>query len=180
MPPKGPGSLPFNSNADDDRRAALAEWLVSPQNPFFARSIVNRIWYHMTGKGIVEPVDDFRDSNPPRNEALLDALARDFVDSGYDFKRIVRVIAQSRTYQLSARTNKSNALDEKYFSHASTRLLSAEVLLDAISSSTGIAEKFPGLPSGTRAVQLPDPEVHHEFLQAFGQPSRELVCECSS
>ena len=179
MPAKGPGSAPFAGSPDDDRRVLLAKWLVSPENPFFARSIVNRIWYHMVGKGIVEPVDDFRDSNPPRNEALLDALAKDFVDHGYDFKRIVKAIANSRTYQLSARTNKSNAMDEKYFSHASTRLLSAEVLLDAISSSTGVAEKFAGLPAGTRAVQLPDPEVNHEFLQAFGQPSRELVCECA-
>lgn len=179
MPPKGPGSGPFTGDPNADRRELLAKWLVSPENPFFAKSIVNRIWYHMNGKGIVEPVDDFRDSNPPRNEALLDALAKDFVEHGYDFKRIVRAIANSRTYQLSARTNPTNATDEKYFSHASTRLLSAEVLLDAISSSTGVPEKFAGLPAGTRAVQLPDPEVNHEFLQAFGQPSRELVCECA-
>lgn len=176
MTPQAPGSEPF---AADDRQRALAEWLTGEENPFFARSVVNRIWFHLFSKGIVEPVDDFRDSNPPRIESLLNALAADFVQSGFDYKQIVRTILRSRTYQLSAQTGPTNAEDTKYFSHAYTQLLPAEVLLDALSQATGVSEKFPGLPLGTRAVQLPDPEVNHGFLQAFGQPSRELVCECA-
>jgi hypothetical protein len=178
MPPKAPGGEPFAA-APTDRRAELARWLTEPSNPFFAKSTVNRIWFHLMGKGIVDPVDDFRESNPPSNEPLLDALAKEFVDHRYDFRHIVRIIVSSRTYQLSARPLPSNAGDEKYFSRCYTKLLPAEVLLDAISTSTGVQEKFAGLPVGTRAVELPDPEVNHEFLQAFGQPSRELVCECA-
>lgn len=177
MPPKAPGSPAFSDA--DDRRGHLAQWLTSPDNPFFAPSVVNRIWYHLLGKGIVDPVDDFRDSNPPRNQELLDALAKDFVEHDYDFKHTVRLILNSRTYQLSAKTNEFNKSDEKYFSRAYPRLLPAEVLLDAISAATAVPEKYPGLPLGTRAVELPDGEVGNEFLQAFGQPSRELVCECA-
>lgn len=178
MPPKAPGEPPFEADSED-RRTLLAQWLTAAGNPFFAKSVVNRIWFHLLGKGIVDPVDDFRDSNPPRNEELLDALADDFVKSGYDFKGVVRTILNSRTYQLSARPNEFNETDEKYFSRAYPKLLPAEVLLDAVSSATGSPEKFPGLPLGTRAVELPDGEIGHEFLQAFGQPSRELVCECA-
>lgn len=176
MAPKAPGSAPFNEGVD--RRIPLADWLASPANPYFAKSVVNRVWYHLLGKGIVDPVDDFRDSNPPRNEPLLNHLSSEFEKSKYDFKNLVRSILLSRTYQASARTNENNADDEKYFSHAYSRLLPAEVLLDALSSATAVAEKYAGLPIGTTAVDLPDPEVSHEFLRAFGQPSREIVCEC--
>lgn len=179
MAPKAPGDPPPPIGADEDRRLALARWLTRPDNPFFAKSVVNRIWYHLMGRGIVEPVDDFRDSNPPSNEDLLNALAQDFQRSGYDFQRIVRTILNSRAYQESARPNKTNGEDEKYFSKAQTKLLPAEVLLDAISTATLVPEKFPGLPLGTRAVELPDGEFNHSFLQAFGQPSRELACECA-
>ncbi|GIW79730.1 MAG: surface protein [Gemmatales bacterium] len=161
-----------------DRREVLARMVVSKENTCFAKSVVNRIWYHLIGRGIVEPVDDFRESNPPANDALLTALAEEFVKSNYDIKHIIRTIMNSRTYQLSAQTNRFNEKDEKYFSHAVTRLLTAEQLLDAICFATGVPEKFPGMPLGTRAVQLPDGEINHPFLKTFGQPGRELACEC--
>jgi hypothetical protein len=161
-----------------DRREALAEVLATGSNPFFAKSVANRVWYHLNGRGIVDPVDDFRDSNPSANDALLDALAKDFVAHQFDVKYLIRVIMNSRTYQLSAQTNDFNKDDNKYFSHAVTKLLPAEPLLDAICAATEVPEKFAGLPLGTRAVQLPDGEVNHPFLKTFGQPARELACEC--
>jgi hypothetical protein len=161
-----------------DRRRVFAEWLTAQGNPFFARSVVNRVWFHLTGRGIVDPVDDFRDSNPSANDALLDALAQDFVARGFDVKHIIRVIMNSRTYQLSTQTDELNKDDNKYFSHAVTKLLTAEQLLDAICAATDVPEKYPGLPPGTRAAQLPDGEINHVFLKTFGQPGRELACEC--
>jgi hypothetical protein len=162
----------------EDRRTLLAAWLTSPGNPFFAKSVANRVWFHLMGKGIVDPVDDFRDSNPSCNDELLDALAKDFVKNKFDMKHLVRIIMKSRTYQLSAQPNDSNKDDSKYFSHAVTKLLTAEQLLDAICDFTAVPERFAGLPSGTRAIQLPDGEVNHPFLKTFGQPARELACEC--
>jgi hypothetical protein len=123
-------------------------------------------------------VDDFRDSNPSANDEQLSALARDLGEHHFDIKHLIRVILNSRTYQLSAQTNDFNKDDNKYFSHAVTRLLTAEQLLDAICAATGVPEKFAGLPLGTRATQLPDGEVNHVFLKTFGQPARELACEC--
>ena len=174
-----------------DRREVLAELATSSENPFFAKATVNRLWFHLLGKGIVDPPDDFRDSNPSCNDELLDALARDFVDRQFDVKRLIRTIVSSRTYQLSAHANSSNQDENKYFSHAlvTRKRLSAEVLLDAICAATGVPEKFTGVPPGTRAVQLPDGQViftggnyaswdRHPFLKAFGQPAREAVCEC--
>ncbi len=161
-----------------DRRPVLAQWLTSGDNPFFAKSTVNRIWYHLNGRGIVDPVDDFRDSNPSANDELLDALARDFVANKFSFKHLIKVIMTSRTYQLSAQANADNKDDNKYFSHATTKMLPAEVLLDALCDAMEVPEKFPGLPLGTRAIQLPDGDVNHPFLKTFGQPARELACEC--
>jgi hypothetical protein len=161
-----------------DRREVLAEWLTSPGNPFFAKSVVNRVWFHLMGKGIVDPVDDFRDSNPSSNDELLDALAKDFAAKKFDLRQLVKTIMTSRTYQLSAVPNETNKDDAKYFSHAVTKLLTAEQLLDALCDVTAVPEKFAGLPAGTRAVQLVDGEVNHPFLKAFGQPARELACEC--
>jgi hypothetical protein len=161
-----------------DRREVLADWLTGGDNPFFAKSVVNRIWYHLNGRGIVDPVDDFRDSNPSANDELLDALARDFVFHKFDVKHVIRVIMNSRTYQLSAEASKLNADDNKYFSHSVTKLLTAEQLLDALCTVTEVPEKFPGMPPGTRAVQLPDGDANHPFLKTFGQPARELACEC--
>jgi hypothetical protein len=174
--------LPLTGTAElsgeGDRREAFVGWLVKPDNPFFAKVEVNRIWGHLFGRGIVEPVDDFRDSNPPSSAALISALADDFANNGYDRRRVMRTILNSRTYQLSSRKSEFNAEDVKYFSHANTRLLSAEQLLDAICRVTGVAEKFAGLPSGTRATQLPSPDVDIEFLKVFGQPARETACAC--
>jgi hypothetical protein len=177
--------------ANKDRRAVLADLVTSAENPFFAKSTVNRIWYHLMGKGIVDPPDDFRDSNPSANDELLDALAKDFSANRFDVKRIIRAVAGSRAYQLSSHANEFHRHDEKYFSRALVKhkRLSAEVLLDAVCAATGVPEKFTGFPPGTRAVGLPDGQVidtggqyaswdRHPFLKAFGQPAREAACEC--
>ena len=178
MKPRYPGIGDVDVKPGEDRRSGLADWLTSPGNPFFAKSVANRVWFHLMGKGIVDPVDDFRDSNPSCNDELLDALAKDFADSKFDMKRLVKTIMKSRTYQLSAQPNDTNRDDGKYFSHAVTKLLTAEQLLDALCDATAVPEKFAGLPAGTRAIQLPDGEVNHPFLKTFGQPARELACEC--
>ena len=161
-----------------DRRESLGKWMSSPDNPFVPKSVVNRIWFHLMGRGIVDPVDDFRDSNPSANDDLLDELARDFVKNKFDTKQLIRTIMNSRTYQLSAQTNEFNKDDNKYFSHAVTKLLTAEQLFDALCQVTEVPEKFVGHPLGTRSVQLPDGEANHPFLKTFGQPARELACEC--
>ena len=161
-----------------DRRESLGKWMASGDNPFVPKSIVNRIWFHLMGRGIVDPVDDFRDSNPSANDDLLDALAKDFVANKFDAKHLIRTVMNSRTYQLSAQTNEFNKDDNKYFSHAVTKLLTAEQLFDALCQVTEVPEKFAGHPLGTRSVQLPDGETNHPFLKTFGQPARELACEC--
>jgi hypothetical protein len=178
MKPKALGGPTFEDPALADRRTALAAWLTGPENPFFAKSLVNRVWFHLLGRGIVEPVDDFRDSNPASNDELLDGLTAAFVQSGFDLKVLIRSILSSRTYQLSARTNELNADDALYFSHAYTKLLPAEVLLDAISTVTGTVTPFDGLPKGSRAIQIPDGKMENPFLKTFGRPARELACEC--
>jgi hypothetical protein len=178
MAPKFMGGSVATVPPTKDRREVLAEWLTGEDNPFFAKSVVNRIWYHLNGRGIVDPVDDFRDSNPSANDELLDALAKDFVAHKYDAKHLIRTIMNSRTYQLSAEVNDLNREDNKYFSHAVTKLLTAEQLLDGLCAVTEVPEKFAGMPLGARAVQLPDGEVNHPFLKTFGQPARELACEC--
>ena len=164
--------------ADQDRRIVFADWLTKNENPFFARSLSNRIWGHVVGKGIVDPVDDFRDSNPPSNPELLNYLAGELVKSGFSSRHLIRTIMNSRVYQLSSQRNKYNADDEIYFSHATTRMLTAEQLLDSICAVTGLPEDFVGMPGGTKAVDLVDPPEGHKFLQVFGQPQRELPCEC--
>lgn len=174
LPLKGDLDLP----PGEDRRGPLVAWLRGKDNPLFPQAGVNRLWGHLFGRGIVEPVDDFRASNPPSNAALLEALTKDFVEHGFDQKHILRTILNSKTYQLSSRKNEFNANDTKYFSHATTRLLSAEQLLDAICQVTSVAEKFKGLPGGTHATQLPSPDVDNYFLKVFGQPPREMACQC--
>jgi Protein of unknown function (DUF1553)/Protein of unknown function (DUF1549) len=178
MKPKPLGGPPPELPEGRDRREALAEWVTRPDNPFFARVAVNRVWHHLFGRGIVEPVDDFRDSNPPCNPELLDALAADFVSHGFDVKHTLRTILNSATYQLSAATNEFNDKDDVYFSHCRVRRLSAEQLLDAVCQVTGVPERFPGVPLGTRAAQLPDGETFHPMLKAFGRPPRAIECEC--
>ncbi|HUQ69125.1 MAG TPA: DUF1549 and DUF1553 domain-containing protein, partial [Planctomycetaceae bacterium] len=164
--------------ADQDRRVVFAEWLTQPDNPFFAKSLTNRIWGHLMGRGIVEPVDDFRESNPPSNAPLLEELAKQFVEHGYSQKWVIRTIMNSRVYQLSSRSNDFNKNDELYNSHATTRLLAAEQLLDAICAVTDVSETFKDAPAGTRATELPEPPTDNYFLKIFGQPQREMACQC--
>jgi hypothetical protein len=179
MKPKALGGPTYDDSGEQrDRRARLASWLSGADNPFFAKSLVNRIWFHLMGRGIVEPVDDFRDSNPASNDELLEGLTAEFVKQGYHLKPLIRTILSSRTYQLSATTNSLNVDDSLYFSHCQTKLLPAEVLLDAISAVTGTTTPFDGLPTGSRACQIPDGKMDNPFLKTFGRPARELACEC--
>ena len=178
MKPWAPGG-DLAMAADDDRRDPFATWLTAKDNPFFARVEVNRIWAQFFGRGLVDPIDDFRDSNPAANFALLDALARDFVEHGFDRRHTIRTILQSRAYQASFRTTPLNQDDSKYASHFQPRLLSAEQLLDAICAVTDVPETFGSLPPGTKATQIPAPDLaKNEFLKTFGQPERQTVCAC--
>ena len=177
MPPKFLGDEAPNT-VGKDRRVILAEWLASPRNPFFAKSFVNRVWAHFYGLGIVEPVDDFRVSNPASNPELLDELAKRFTESNYDLRKIVREICNSRTYQRSTQRNDSNLTDEKNFAHANLRRIQAESLLDTISVVTDTKDKFNGLPTGSRAVQIADGGYSTYFLTTFGRATRETPCSC--
>jgi Protein of unknown function (DUF1553)/Protein of unknown function (DUF1549) len=161
-----------------ERRIALAAWMTSAENPWFARSFVNRTWAHFFGRGLVEPVDDMRLTNPPSNAELLDALARHFVETKFDFRQLIRTIIASRTYQLSTIPNPTNASDQQNYSRALFKRLDAEVLLDAVSQATGVPEKFGGVAAGYRAVQLWDSQTSHSFLTLFGRPTRVTACEC--
>ena len=163
---------------DKDRRIVMAKWLASPENPYFAKNLANIVWAHFFGKGIIDQVDDVRVSNPPVNPELLDALGQKFTDYHYDFKRLVRDICTSRTYQLASETNPSNETDERNFSHSGIRRMRAEVLLDCINQVTGTNEKFRGLPLGSRAVQIADGTTSDYFLTTFGRATRETVCSC--
>ncbi len=162
------------------RREQLARWLTSRQNPYFARSYVNRLWSYLLGVGLIEPVDDIRASNPPSNPRLLDALTRDFMDSGFDTRHMLRTICQSRVYQHSITANEWNKDDETNYSHAVARRLPAEVLYDAIERVTGSVSHLPGLPPGSRAAQLLDSaqDIPGGFFNLFGKPPRESACEC--
>ena len=161
------------------RRDALAAWLTSRENPFFAKAIANRMWSYFLGKGIIDPVDDMRASNPPSNPALLDALTNDFVTHGFDLRYLMRTIVSSRTYQASIVTNEWNAADRDNFSHAIPRRLSAEELMDGVASAAGARPRFPDVPEDTAASQLVDPHIGREgFLDVFGRPARESSCEC--
>ncbi len=169
----------IEAKADEDRRPAFVSWLVDAKNPYFAKIEANRIWSQVFSRGIVDPIDDFRDSNPPSNEPLLEALAKDFVQSGFDRKHLMRTILSSKTYQASSETSKWNEKDKMYFSHQSPRMLSAEQLLDAINHVTGLTQLFAGLPLDMKATQLPAPDVSkNAFLKVFGQPERSTVCAC--
>ena len=161
-----------------DRRAVLAEWLTSPDNPFFAKNLANIIWAHFLGVGIVDPVDDIRISNPATNPELLEELGKRFTEYNYDFKRLVRDITTSKTYQRTTQSNESNALDGRNFSRSLIRRQRAEVLLDAISQVTETKNKFQGLPEGARAVQIADGNVSTYFLRTFGRAERASVCSC--
>jgi len=178
MKPWLPGVGDVEIDAGTDRRLMLADWLTSPENSLFAKVEVNRIWRSVMGKGIVDPADDFRASNPPSNAELLDALAEDFVKQKFDRRHILRVILNSRTYQRGSQANSLNEDDDRYFSKYTRRLLTAEQLLDAVCDMTEVPEQFSGLPAGTRATQLPSPDFGKAFLKIFGQPERTSVCQC--
>ena len=171
LPPKPLDGPPMSLDATGDRREAFVNWLVAPENPFFARSLVNRVWKNFMGRGLVEAVDDIRDANPPSNAALFEALTRDFVAHRFDVRQLVKTIMTSTTYQLTSTPAGRNASDLKYHSHYIARRLPAEVILDAISQVTGVGEDFPGFP-GRRAMELPDASVDSYFLTAFGRPPR--------
>jgi Protein of unknown function (DUF1549)/Protein of unknown function (DUF1553) len=175
------------SEATRDPLQIVADWVASPDNPYFARAQANRVWFHFMGRGLVEPNDDFRVSNPAINGPLLDELAKRFADSKFDLRALVRLVMTSRVYQLSSAPTGTNADDETHFSKAIVRPLQAEVLLDAVAQVTGSQPKFDGYPSGTRAGQVAALAQERRskkgadaerFLKAFGKPERLLTCEC--
>jgi len=161
-----------------DRREVLANWLASPENPFFATNLANRVWQHFFGIGIVEPVDDVRVSNPPSNPELLEALAKKFTEYNYDFRKLVRDICLSKTYQRSTQRNETNLTDELNFSHQNVRRIKAESVLDIISQITQTKDDFAKLPPGARAVQIADGQTSTYFLTTFGRATRETACSC--
>lgn len=182
MSPRPLGGPDFELSRYDDPRRALAQWMTSPTNPFFARTMANRMWGHFLGRGIVHPIDDSRSTNPPSNPALLDALADEFVDCGYDVRHLIRVITASAAYGVSSEPTSENKDDIQSFSRFPLRRLSAEVLLDGISQVLEVPTEFAGgpgkFPAGTRAIELPDENVPISFLDAFGRPGRTSACEC--
>lgn len=162
----------------EDPRRVLAEWMTGPANEYFSGSMVNRLWKHFLGVGLVDPVDDLRSSNPPTNAALWKLLNREFVESGFNLRHVMTLILTSRVYQLGAATRPENENDRRFYSHYYAKRLSAEVLLDAISQVTGVPDSFAGYPVGLRATQLPDPGVESHFLKLFGQSDRVTACAC--
>jgi hypothetical protein len=180
LPPTGLGSQPLSIPAEVDPRTHLVEWMAAPDNPFFAKALVNRYWKHFFSRGIVEPEDDMRETNPPSNPELLDKLARSFIDSGFDLKQLCRTICRSSTYQLSSLPNEYNLKDKQNFSRYYPKRLPAEVLYDAFHQVTGTVQSFGGLPAGTTSLQIPDPSIAQNvyFLKVFGQPQGDTACEC--
>jgi hypothetical protein len=163
---------------DADPRIELAEWVTAPENPFFARVAANRLWAALMGRGLFEPVDDQRTTNPASNEPLLEALAQEFARNHYDFKHLIRVVMASETYQRSGQLNATNAKDTRNYSRAYAKRLPAETLMDAVNQVTGSWEPFSGLPPGLRATQLWDSKLNNYFLSVFGRPDRGSVCTC--
>ena len=178
LPPTPLDGQSIALDSTDDRRIAFAAWLTSPKNEMFARTIVNRVWANFMGRGLVDPVDDLRATNPASNEELLAALSKDFVEHGYDVRRLIRTIMNSSAYQLSSEANATNQSDNIYYSKHIIRRLSAEIILDAMSQVTGASTAFAGYPAGTRALQLPDTQVKSEFLTSFGRPARN-ICDAA-
>jgi hypothetical protein len=178
LKPQPLGGTPFAISLQDDPRESLARWMTQADNPFFARTMVNRLWAHFLGRGIVHPIDDARSTNPPSNPELLDALANDFIASGYDVKHLIRTITNSYAYQLDSAPEPGNAGDTQTFARFYARRLPAEVILDGISQVLEVPTVFPGVPAGTRAIQLPDENVAAHFLDVFGRPARMSACEC--
>jgi hypothetical protein len=178
LPPAAFDGPSLALDAPGDRREFLAKWMTAPENPYFARAVVNRVWRQYMGRGLVEPVDDMRLTNPASNEPLLAALTQGFIHDGFDLKNLMRSILRSEAYQRSSRTNETNRKDDRFYSRYLPRHLPAEALLDAVCQVTGSPEKFEGLPLGTRAIALPDTRVASLFLDIFGRPQRQVTCEC--
>ncbi len=180
LAPTSLGGKPLELTAEDDPRVFLADWMASPANPYMAKSLVNRYWKHFFSRGIVEPEDDMRETNPPTNPALLDALAKSFIESQYNLKQLVRTICNSATYQLSSLPNDYNLKDKQNFSRYYPKRLGAEVLYDAFHQVTSTTQNFGGLPAGTKSMQIPDPTMAQSvyFLKVFGQPQADTACEC--
>jgi len=178
MTPKFLGGDEHKSKSTTDRRQAVAKWLVSPDNPYFSKNLANITWAHFLGRGIVEPVDDVRISNPSTNPELLQEMGKQLAASGYDFRKLVRDICNSRTYQLSTQANDTNQTDSSNFSKGPIRRIRAEVLLDCLSSVTETKDKFKGLPLGARATEIADGNTSTYFLKTFGRASRDTVCSC--
>ncbi len=176
--PTGLGAAPLEIPNYEDPRHALVDWMAAPDNPYFARALANRYWKHFFGRGIVDPEDDMRVSNPPSNPELLDALAKHFIQRRFDLKDLVRTICQSHAYQLSSEPNEFNAIDKQNFSSFYPRRINAEPLYDAINQVAGTFVNFNGMPQGTRAVELPDSGFNDYFLTVFGKPQAESACEC--
>lgn len=168
----------MNFTADTDPRAVLAEWITATNNAYFSGAMVNRLWKHFLGTGLVEPVDDLRASNPPSNPELWTLLNREFVAGGYDLRHVMRLILNSRTYQLSSGTLPGNETETRFYSHYYARRLPAEVMADAVSTATGVPDRFEGFPLGLRAVQLPEPTTTSYFLSLFGRSERVTACAC--
>lgn len=184
FPPKLLGSsvVPYSDKGPDPRES-LFQWMVSSKNPYFARNIVNRVWHHYFGVGIVDPIDDLSEANPPSNPSLFNWLANDFIESGFDLRHLHRRILRSRTYQLSHLPNESNRNDKRNFSHALVRRMPAEVALDAIAQVTGTELRWNSYsaPAGSRAIGVPTPVRTGKgdyFLQIFGKPKRQQTCAC--
>lgn len=180
LKPKALGDDVGEISADEDPRLKLADWMKSPRNPFFAKAVVNRYWKHFFKTGLIEPEDDIRDTNPPSNPELLSALEKQFIESEFDLKELVRTITNSTTYQLSSKPNSYNIVDNQNYSRFYPRRLQAEVLFDSIDDVTGAKTTFANLPPGTRAIALPDNSYNKstQFLRVFGRPDSTSVCEC--
>jgi hypothetical protein len=178
MKPRGLGGPEIEYVRGDDPRQKLVDWMTERDNPYFAPAIVNRMWAHFMGIGLVDAVDDMRVTNPPSNPELLAALSKDFIEHGYDLRHLIRTIMNSRTYQLSSEPTALNEKDRQNYARYYARRLPAEVLLDAVGQVTGRPERFGGLPQGTRAIALPDESVDSYFLKVFGRSMRESPCEC--
>lgn len=178
LKPAGLGSDPFEIAPTKDPRHKLADWMAKKDNPFFAKALVNRYWKHFFSRGIVEPEDDMRETNPPSNPELLNKLAAHFIAQGFDLKDLVRTICKSKTYQLSALPNAYNLKDKQNFSRYYPKRLTAEVLYDAFHQVTKTSQNYSGQPAGTKAIQLADPSIGPYFLKVFGQPQGDTACEC--
>ncbi len=178
VPPKPLDAAPMGIDSAEDRRERLAQWMTAPENPYFARALVNRVWRSFYGRGLVEAEDDLRLTNPPTNEKLMAAVTKDFTDHGFDIKRLIKTILMSATYQRTSVVPTGAPSDPRYYATYLPRRLPAEVLLDAIAQATGVSTPFPGYPAGTRALQLVDSTVASYFLDAFGRPQRMQTCSC--